>query len=121
MICLDTNLLICAHRSGTPEHGAAQRAIERAAMRRQGWGFALPSVGEFWAQVTHPRFPGGPSTPKQAAGFIMSLSEEGGARVFVPKPDFAALLLETVTEMAVFEREEIVMSRDGNASLRFTK
>ena len=43
MIALDTNLLVYAHRSATPEHKAAQAAIERAAAT-EGWGFAVPVV-----------------------------------------------------------------------------
>jgi predicted nucleic acid-binding protein len=31
VIALDTNLLVYAHRSGTPKHRAARAAIERAA------------------------------------------------------------------------------------------
>ena len=37
MIALDTNLLVYAHRSATPEHKNAGAAIERAAAS-SGWG-----------------------------------------------------------------------------------
>ena len=101
MICIDTNILIYAHRKGTAEHAAAQAAIERAAMIERGWGFSLPSVCEFWAQVTHPRYPGEPSSPAQAAGFLDSLMRTGRARVFLPGSDFTSRLLETTRELKV--------------------
>lgn len=54
MIFLDTNLLIYAHRSATPEHSAARSAIERASESPRGCGIALPSIAEFFSIVTHP-------------------------------------------------------------------
>jgi uncharacterized protein len=101
VICVDTNILIYAHRKGTAEHAAAQAAIERAALRGRGWGFSLPTVCEFWAQVTHPRYPGGPSSAAQAAGFLDSLIRTGRARVFLPGADFTQRLLEITRELKV--------------------
>ena len=101
MICVDTNILIYAHRKGTSEHSAAQAAIGRAAMHGRGWGFSLPTVCEFWAQVTHPRYPGGPSSATQAAGFLDGLIQTGLARVFVPGSDFTHRLIETTRDLGV--------------------
>jgi len=44
VIALDTNLLVYAHRSATPEHKAARAAIERATAS-DGSGFAAPMSG----------------------------------------------------------------------------
>jgi len=82
MICVDTNLLIYAHRRGSAENRAARQAIEMAAAHGDGWGIAWPTVTEFWAQVTHPRYPGGASTCQQAGEFLRALVETGGARIF---------------------------------------
>jgi predicted nucleic acid-binding protein len=125
VICIDTNLLIYAHRGGTPEHGAAQAAIESAAARRRGWGFSLPSICEFWAQVTHPRCPGGPSSAVQAARFLESLIESGGARVFGPGPGFPRLLVETTLELGisgvrVFDVQIGLMAIAGGATRLWT-
>lgn len=68
LIAIDTNLLIYAHRTSLPEHGPAQRAIERSSRDPRGWGIALPSVSEFWNVITHPESRGSPSTAKQEAG-----------------------------------------------------
>jgi len=40
VIALDTNLLVYAHRTGTAEHHAAARALERASHAPGGWGWA---------------------------------------------------------------------------------
>jgi predicted nucleic acid-binding protein len=93
VIAIDTNLLIYAHRAGAPEHRAAQAAIERAAVAPGGWGIAQASVSEFWCQVTHPRYPGGPSTPTQAAGFLKALIQDAGALVLAPGRNFHERLL----------------------------
>lgn len=102
MICVDTNILIYAHRKGTAEHGAAQSAIEMAVAHAEGWGFAWPTVTEFWAQVTHPRYPGGASTPTQAKGFLHALMESGGASIFpVPGSSFIPRFLTIAVELKV--------------------
>jgi predicted nucleic acid-binding protein len=47
VIALDTNLLIYAHREGSPEHEGARRAILAALDVPRGWGICLPSIVEF--------------------------------------------------------------------------
>jgi toxin-antitoxin system PIN domain toxin len=88
MIAIDANLLIYAHRAGTPEHRKGRRAIEKAASDPRGWGVALPCIAEFWAIVTHPLAAGGPSTAHQAQTFLRSLLVDGGARVWAPQEGF---------------------------------
>lgn len=101
MIALDTNLLIYAHRRATPEHRAAQRALERAAASETGWGFAVPTLAEFWSIVTHPAAAGRPSNPKQASGFIQALIRDGGAQVWLPGPGFGQRLLQLATDLHI--------------------
>ncbi len=88
MIAIDTNLLIYAHRASLPEHRPAQRAIERASRNPRGWGIALHSLAEFWSVVTHPESRGGPSTAKQASGFLRALISEAGAVLWMPHEGF---------------------------------
>ena len=57
MIAIDTNLLVFAHRMQVPEHRAARKAIEKASMVSDGWGFTLTNLLEFWSIVTHPAAP----------------------------------------------------------------
>lgn len=88
MIAIDTNLLVYAHRSGTPEHPAACRVLERACADNRGWGISWPCLTEFWSIVTHPACAGRPSTPQEAMGFIRILRQEGNARVWLPSEEF---------------------------------
>jgi toxin-antitoxin system PIN domain toxin len=99
VIALDTNLLVYAHRSATPEHKAARAAIERAAASG-AWGFAAPVVAEFWAVATHPASRGRPSTPDEALRFLSAL-EDAGARVWAPGPGFGIRLAQVAADLDV--------------------
>lgn len=100
MIAIDTNLLIYAHRSRTPEHARARKAIERAASDAAGWGLAAASVAEFWAVATHPASEGKPSTPKQAAAFMAALVD-AGAQIWLPGSGFGTRLLQLASDLNV--------------------
>jgi hypothetical protein len=99
VIALDTNLLVYAHRSATPEHRAARAAIERAAASA-AWGFAAAVVAEFWSVVTHPAAAGRPSTPSEARAFLEALSE-AGAQVWSPGAGFGLRLAQLAADRAV--------------------
>jgi toxin-antitoxin system PIN domain toxin len=100
MIAIDTNLLIYAHRSRTPEHARARKAIERAAGHDGGWGIAAASLTEFWAVATHPASEGRPSTPAQAAAFVAALVK-AGAELWLPGPGFGDRLLQLATDLEI--------------------
>lgn len=100
MIAIDTNLLVYAHRSRTPEHARARQAIERAAGHDVGWGIAGASVTEFWAIATHPASEGRPSSPKKASAFVRALVD-AGATIWLPGPGFANRLLQMAEDLAV--------------------
>ncbi len=101
MIAIDTNLLIYAHRASLPEHRPAQRAIERASRNPRGWGIALPSLAEFWSIVTHPESRGGPSTAKQASGFLRALISEAGAVLWMPHEGFWERLVALAGQLGI--------------------
>lgn len=101
MIAIDTNLLVYAHRAAAPQHRAAQHALERAFAHPQGWGIALPCIGEFWSVVTHSTAAGGPSTPAQASAFIRSLCDDAGGQVWMPGPQLWKRLLQLAADLAV--------------------
>ncbi len=121
MIVVDTNILIYAHRAGAAEHTAARGAIERAASTGGGWGIAQPSISEFWSHVTHPKYPGGPSTPRQAADFLRAMMEDAGARIMTPGTRFHDRLLARARDMGVrgpriFDLQIALAALDGAAS-----
>lgn len=100
MIAIDTNLLIYAHRSATPEHLAARAAIESALNAPGGCGITLPSVAEFFSIVTHPNTIGGPSTPDAAGDFLESLRDAGVADLSAG-PAFSARLVRLAADLGV--------------------
>ncbi|MBL6831279.1 MAG: PIN domain-containing protein [Pirellulales bacterium] len=124
MIAIDTNLLIYAHRSGTPEHVDARRAIESALNAPGGCGVATPSVAEFFSIVTHPTATGNPSPPDVAAEFLQSL-RESGVDDLTPGPGFAARLARMaanlgVTGARVFDLQIGLCALDGGATSVWT-
>jgi predicted nucleic acid-binding protein len=101
VIALDTNLLVYAHRSGTPEHRRARGAIESAAGSARGWGIALASVTEFWSIVTHPLVGRGTRAAVRAATFLRSLAVQGEMLVWTPAEGFEERLVERALALAV--------------------
>lgn len=55
MIAVDTNLLVYAHRTDSPHHGAARDALAGLVDDQRAWGVPWPCVHEFLAVVTHSR------------------------------------------------------------------
>jgi len=99
VIGIDTNLLVYAHRSRTPEHARARKAIERAAATG-GWGLAAASVAEFWAIATHPASEGRPSTAAESGAFLDSLVH-AGAQIWLPGPGFGGRLAQAAIDLDV--------------------
>ena len=101
MIALDTNLLVYAHRSRTPEHLKARKAVEAAHASRDGCGIALPCLAEFWAVATHPESRGRASTAAEAHAFLRALIDDAGIGVWVPEEGFERRLLEVADDLGV--------------------
>lgn len=125
MIAVDTNLLVYAHRTATPEHKAAQRALERAAADPGGWGFSIGNVLEFWSVVTHPASKGRPSTASEARKFLRNLTEQGGAVMWLPTPGFDVRLLANATRLGlmgprVFDLQIAMTALDNGARSMWT-
>ena len=125
MIAVDTNLLIYAHRARVAEHRAARRAIERAANAATGWGIPLPCIAEFWSVVTHPTAAGRPSTGREAAAFLLALTQSGGAQVWLPGVGFGERLLDLAaargtTGPRVFDLQIALLAVEHGASELWT-
>jgi hypothetical protein len=101
MIAFDTNLLVYAHREGVAQHSAARRAIERASKDDRGCGVALPAVAEFWSIVTHPANIGGPASAQEALGFLIMLTVDVGATVWMPREGFWARLMRSAADLSI--------------------
>ena len=101
MIAIDTNLLVFAHRTQVSEHRAARKAIEKASMDSDGWGFTLTNLLEFWSIVTHPAAPPRPSTPVEAAAFVQALIRDADAQIWLPREGFGRRLVQLGSELRV--------------------
>jgi hypothetical protein len=55
LIAVDTNVLVHAHRAGTPFHDRALACLTELAEGRAPWVIPWPCLHEFVAVVTHPR------------------------------------------------------------------
>jgi predicted nucleic acid-binding protein len=101
MIALDTNLLIYAHREGSPEHERTHKAILKVLDDPRGWGICLPAVTEFWSIVTHPKMPGGPSPAPVVTHFFHYLLTEGHGNLWTPGPGFGERLMRWASSLKV--------------------
>ena len=125
MIAIDTNLLVYAHRSGTPEHRRAEDALRRAVSDPTGWGLSLPVVAEFWSIVTHPKNAGGPSSPARAAAFIRGLISGGAMNIWMPSAGFSERLLDdararSITRARIFDLQIALIAADAGATELWT-
>jgi len=101
VIALDTNILVYAHRAGASEHDRARDAVLAALGDSRGWGICSPTIPEFWSIVTHPKMPGGPSSPNVAAHFFHYLITEGHGEIWAPGPGFGQRLMRWATSLKV--------------------
>jgi uncharacterized protein len=54
MIAIDTNLLIYAHKQGSPFHAAAAKVVDSIRHHSAPWAIAWPCLHEFIGIATHP-------------------------------------------------------------------
>ncbi len=99
MTAIDTNLLIYAHRSETPEHASARNAIERA-LNNGGCGYSLPCVAEFWGIVTHTSVERSPKRHVTARKFLEELSL-AGVEIWFPGIGFGERLAQLAEDLSV--------------------
>jgi uncharacterized protein len=73
MIAVDTNLLIYAHKEGSPFHTAATERVDSLRHQRVAWAIPWPCIHEFIGIVTHPGIYKPASTLTEALGFVDAL------------------------------------------------
>lgn len=121
MIALDTNLLIYAHRSEAEHHQRARELLTLVSGYSTGWGISLPGIAEFWNNVTHPRYPGGPSSIAAASRYLHFLQEELSMQVFLPKDRFSEQLItqarkHKVTGVHIFDLQIALIAKESGSS-----
>jgi uncharacterized protein len=73
MIAVDANLLIYAHKQGSPFHEAAVEAVDSLRHQPAPWAIPWPCIHEFIAIATHPGIYKPASTLSEALGFVDAL------------------------------------------------
>ena len=126
MIAVDTNVLVYAHRSGTPEHAPALAWLRHLAEDPAPWGLPAFVLGEFLRVVTHPRIFPRPSTLEEATGALDGLLASPGVRVLSPGPRYGALFLDAVragraTGNLAFDAQLAAVCREHGISLILTR
>ncbi len=66
MLAVDTNVLVYAHKQGSPFHLRAKSALTELAESPAPWAIPWACLHEFYAVVTHPRVYSPPSSSNQA-------------------------------------------------------
>jgi len=92
MIAVDTNILVHAHRAGSPWHVRAVACLRQLAEGTMGWAIPWPCCHEFLAKVTHPRIFVSPSEPEEAFQFLSALTSSPHLSLLGEAPDHLAHL-----------------------------
>jgi uncharacterized protein len=87
MIAVETNVLVYAHRSDSPFHAAASRAVRELAEGPRSWAIPWPRVHEFYAIVTHPKDYSPPSTLQEAIDQLRAWAESPRLSMIGEMPD----------------------------------
>jgi toxin-antitoxin system PIN domain toxin len=97
MIAVDSNLLIYAHKEGSPFHTAAAEVVDSLRHQPGPWAIPWPCVHEFIAIATHPGIYRPASTLSQALGFLDSLFAAPQLQLLSESPGYFEKLREVAT------------------------
>jgi len=92
MIALDSNLLIYAHKQGSPFHTAAAEEVDSLRLQPAAWAIPWPCIHEFIGIVTHPGIYKPASTLSEALGFVDALLASPQLHLLAESPGYFAKL-----------------------------
>jgi toxin-antitoxin system PIN domain toxin len=98
VIAVETNLLVYAHRSDSPWHGAAASCVRRLAQSGRPWAIPWPCVHEFLAIATHPRIYDPPTPLAAALGQVEAWMESPRLALLAEVPGYWASLSRLLRE-----------------------
>ena len=101
MVAVDTNILVAAHRRGTPHHEEALALLKSLAEGDVPYGLFWPSLYEFFRVVTHHRVFDPPSTAGEALEAVEDLLAPPVVRVLSETPAHLALARRVIGEAGV--------------------
>ena len=97
MIAVDSNLLIYAHKQGSPFHRMAAEAIDSLRHQPVPWAVPWPCIHEFIGIVTHSAIYKPASTLSEALGFVDSLLASPQLHLLSESPGYFEKLREIST------------------------
>lgn len=98
MIAVDTNILVYAHRSESPQHGRAQARLRALAEGDARWGLPVFCLGEFVRVVTHPAVFHPASTLAEATAVLEGVLASPSLEVLSPGERYWSLLRDALAE-----------------------
>ena len=98
MIAVDSNVLVYAHRTATPDHVAADTCIRTLIDSGEPWAIPWPCVHEFLGVVTHPRIWTPPSTRSQALAQIAGWQSSGTLALLAESAGYWEIFAEIVEQ-----------------------
>jgi toxin-antitoxin system PIN domain toxin len=101
MIAVDTNVLVYAHKQGSPFHSPAKAALATLAESQSLWAIPWACLQEFYAVVTHPRIYAPPSTPSQALNQIEAWLGVPSVRLLAEAHDHFARLRTLLSSVPI--------------------
>ncbi len=98
MIAIDTNLLIYAHKQGSPFHAAAAKVVDSIRHQSAPWAIAWPCLHEFIGIATHPGIYKPASKLSDALAFVDSLLASPQLHLLAESPGYFEKLRQIATD-----------------------
>ena len=97
MIAVDSNVLVYAHKRGSPFHVAAAEAIDSLRHQPAPWAIPWPCIHEFIGIATHPGIYKPASTLAEALGFVDALLASPPLLLLAESPGYFDKLRQVAT------------------------
>lgn len=98
MLLVDTNVLLNAVNSDSPEHARARRNLESCVNGREVWCLTWGLIYEYLRVATHPRVFRNPLSFDQALKFLGDLTSSGNCRIISETGEHMGILASCAEE-----------------------
>ena len=126
MIAVDTNVLVCAHRSELPLRRVARSRVFALAESRARWTVPIFGLGEFIRVVTHRKLFNPPHSAGEACEAVTRMLASRSVTVLCPGPGYPRLLAEAVrvgnaVGNLLFDAQIVALCREHGVSCLLTE
>ena len=126
MIAIDTNVLVYAHREGSPKYQAARARLAALSGLPDPWGIPVTCLAEFSRVVSHPQWFDQPFPTTELCVALRRILALPGATVLYPGADHPALFEQAIQEgnaagNLVFDAQIVAICRERGVSLFITE